>query len=251
MGEVGYIKGTRIEGSGGTATVGQTGVAYRSGASGEITDSAITKNHSTTEGMTSYGSLAADAGPLTVKNSNITADGALGYALYNANAAVTAVSTGSAIEATRDFWGGSTGAPKTGESVLSPTEQEGVEGPVHDTPFSATALSYATEKGVPAMPEAPPGGSIVNPAAGESVEAGVASEPVVVAEEPSVVRSVSLKANGVSVGVRGAAPYTFTWTPTKAEIGTWVKLEAAISTSSGQITTSTIRVPVVKERRQP
>jgi large repetitive protein len=246
MGEVGYIKGTRIEGSGGSATVGQTGVAYRSGASGSITNSTITKDHSTSTAVTSYGILAADAGPLSVKNSNITADGAKGYALYNANAEANAVSTGEAIEAIGDFWGGSTGAPVTGESVLSPSEEEGVEGPVDDTPFSATALSYPTETAVPAMPEAPPGGSIVNPTSGESVEAGVASTPVVVTEEPSVVRSVSLKANGVSVGVRGAAPYAFTWTPTKAEIGTSVELEATISTSSGQITTSTVSVPVVK-----
>jgi hypothetical protein len=245
MREVGYIKGTRIEGAG-TGTVGQTGVAFRSGASGEITGSTITKNHASSTSVTSDGILAADAGPLTVASSNITANGAKGYALYNANAEANAVSTGAPIEANGDFWGGSTGAPTTGESVLTPTEEEGVEGPVNDTMFSATALAYPTATGVPAMPESPPGGSIVNPAGGESVEAGVEIQPVVTSEEPSVVRSVSLEANGVSVGTRGPAPYTFTWTPTKAEIGTSVELEATISTSSGETTTSTVTVPVVK-----
>ena len=184
-----------------------------------------------------------------MKNSNITADGAKGYALYNADAEVTGVSTGAAIKAAGDFWGGRTGAPKTGESVLSPREEEGVEGPVTDTPFSATAFRYPTETGVPAIPQAPPGGSIVNPANGESVEAGVANKPVVVTEEQSVVRSVSLKANGELVGVRGVSPYTFTWTPTKAEIGRLVKLEATISTSSGQTTVSTIKVRVERPKR--
>jgi hypothetical protein len=243
MGEAGYIKGTRIEGSGGTSTVAQTGVAYRSGASGEVTNSSITKNQSTSG--SSYGVLAADAGTLTVKGSNITGNGAPGYALYNANAAVTGVSTGSAIEATGDFWGGSTGAPKTGESVLGASEEEGVEGPVTDTPFAAAALTYPTESGVPAMPTSAPGGSIVNPANGESVEAGAASKPVVTTEDPSVVHSVSLKANGESVGVDGSAPYTFSWTPTKAEVGTTVELEATITNYSGQATVSTIKVPVV------
>jgi len=250
LGEVGYIKGTRIEGSGGSATVGQTGVAYRSGAGGEITDSAITKNHSTSTSVSSFGILAADSGPLSVKNSNITADGAKGYALYNADAEVTGVNTGAAIQAAGDFWGGRTGAPKTGESVLAPSEEEGVEGPVTDTPFSAAPFRYPTEIAVPEMPQAPPGGSIVNPANGESVTAGMASNPVVVTEGQSVVRSVSLKANGELVGVRGVAPYTFTWTPTNAEIGRWVRLEATISTSAGQTTLSTIRVRVVGPKRR-
>jgi uncharacterized membrane protein YqiK len=74
----------------------------------------------------------------------------------------------------------------------------------------------------------------------------VTVEPVVAAEDDYGVGSVSLKANGTRVAVRSVAPYVFTWTPTVAEIGTSVHLEATITDSAGQVTTSNVTVPVVK-----
>jgi hypothetical protein len=264
--QVGFIKGSVIEGASTTGSVPLTGVAIRSGATATITDSQITKNQATKAATASYGILAAEAGPVTVKGSKITLNGAKGYALYNGNAEVTGVSTEAAIEATENFWG-QEGLPKTGESVIvtsKPTsDEEGTEGPVNvASPLSAipsipTVIVTEPENAehvkvkvytptVPAMPDAAPVGEIVNPDGGETVEAGVAVEPVVTAEDDYNVRSVSLKANGVAVGTRGVAPYTFTWTPTKAQIGTSVELEAKITDSAGQVTTDTITVPVAK-----
>lgn len=166
MGELGYIEGTRIEGSG---AAGQTGIAFKAGATGKITDTAITTNE---------------------------------------------------------------------------IEDEGV------VPVTPPSGPIPTEAGVPAMPDAAPVGSIVNPGGGESVEAGVAVEPVVAAEDDYGVRSVVLKANGVTVGTKAIAPYTFSWKPTNAEMGTSVQLEAKITDSAGQVTTSDITVPVVKSSAQ-
>jgi hypothetical protein len=265
MPQVGFIKGTVIEGSSTTGSVPLTGVAIRSGATATITDSQIAKNESKAA-TPSYGILAAEAGPVTVKGSKITLNGQKGYALYNGNAELTGVSTGAAIEATENFWGLS-GTPKTGESVIvtSPAkDEEGVEGPVTTEPVAAAIPSIPTvvvtetenpethvktkvyTPTIPGMPDAAPVGEIVNPDGGETVEAGVAVEPVVTAEDDYSVRSVSLKANGVAVGTRGVAPYTFTWTPTKAQIGASVELEAKITDSAGQVTTDTITVPVAK-----
>jgi hypothetical protein len=161
MGELGYIEGTRIEGSGAAA---QTGIAFKAGATGKITNTAITKNE---------------------------------------------------------------------------IEDEGV------VPVTPPSGPIPTEAGVPAMPDAAPVGSIVNPGEGESVEAGVATSPVVAAEDDYGVRSVVLKANGVTVGTKAIAPYKFSWTPTKAQMGTSVQLEATITDSAGHVTTSDITVPVV------
>ncbi len=161
MGELGYIEGTRIEGSGAAA---QTGIAFKAGATGKITDTAITR---------------------------------------------------------------------------SEVEDEGV------VPVTPPSGPIPTAAGVPAMLDAAPVGSIVNPGEGESVEAGVAVEPVVAAEDDYGVRSVVLKANGKTVGTKAIAPYTFSWTPTAAEIGSSVHLEAIITDSAGHVTTNDITVPVV------
>jgi hypothetical protein len=242
--QVGYVIGTRVEGSGGSSTVPQTGIAFRSGARGEVLTSTITKNHSTTATTSSYGILTADSGSVSVEESNLTANGEKGYALYNGNADASAVSTGAPIEAIGDFWGGSGGAPITGESKLTPTEEEGVEGPINTTPVATAMITIPTEEAVPAMPDAAPVGGIVNPG-GEAVEAGVPIEPVVFTEDDYGVKSVALRANGVKVGTLGVAPYVFTWKPSPALIGSSVQLETTITDSSGQVTTSDITVPVV------
>jgi ATPase subunit of ABC transporter with duplicated ATPase domains len=69
---------------------------------------------------------------------------------------------------------------------------------------------------------------------------------VVFAEDDYGVKSVSLTADGVPVEAGSTAPYVFSWTPSAAEIGTSVHLEATITDSSGQVTTSSVTVPVIK-----
>jgi hypothetical protein len=244
MNQVGYVFDSTIEGSGGTAAVPQVGVAYRSGAHGEITGSAVVDNHGATG--TSYGILAADAGALSVEGSEIAGNGDNGYGLYDANADVSGVSTGDPVIAAGDFWGDG-GAPLTGETVLGPPDEEGVGGPVTVT---SPLGSAPTVPAVPAlMPDAPPVGEIVDPVGGEAAEVGVAMEPVVFTEDDYGVKSVSLEADGAPVATIGEAPYAFEWTPSAAELNSQVTLKATITDSSGQVTTSAVTVRVVRPRK--
>jgi hypothetical protein len=244
--QTGYVFNSTIEGTGGSSTVAQTGIAYRSGAHGEVTGSAVLKNRSTTAVTNSYGILAADSGTVEVNEDNLAGNGGKGYALYNGNAAGTEPSTGASLDATGDFWGTS-GTPVEGESVITTTapitDTEGVGGPVTFSPVAPAAI--VVPKVPELLPDAAPVGEIANPDSGEAVEAGVPVEPVVAAEDDYGVRSVSLKVNGARAGARSVAPYVFTWTPTKAQIGTSVQLEATITDSAGHVTTKAITVPVV------
>jgi hypothetical protein len=241
MTQVGYVTGSTVEGSNGTSTLAQTGIAIRSGAQVTVTDSAITKNHSTTATGASYGILAADAGTVTVTGSNIAGNGGKGYGLYNGNAGLTGVSTGAPIVATGDFWG-TAGTPAAGESVLGPPDVEGVEGPATTAPVAGTA---ATIPAVPALlPDAAPVAAIVNPVGGETAEAGVAMEPVVFTEDDYGVKYVTLEANGSVIKSVTEAPYTFKWTPSQSAVGTAVVLKATVVDSGGNVTTKQVTVQV-------
>jgi hypothetical protein len=171
------------------------------------------------------------------------------------------VREGAPATATNDFWGtagtpveGPTVVvktePKTGEFVYTLSGVEGVSGA--DAATNPSVLFTPVLGAATAVPvigtqtDLAPVGEIVNPDSGEAVEAGVMVEPVIAAEDDYGVRSVVLKANGVTVGTKAIAPYAFSWTPSKAQIGTSVQLETAITDSSGHVTTDTITVPVVK-----
>jgi hypothetical protein len=246
MKQVGYVENSTIEGSGGTAGVAQTGVAFHSGATGKVVGSSITKNQSTAAAGKSFGILLSDA---ETAAEGVTVTGSLiatndGYGLYNGNAAATEPST-TPVKAPGDFWGTS-GTPIEGTSVLTPSDQEGISG-TGSVEYTPVASAAPTIPAVPALlPDLAPVGEIVEPDSGEAAEAGVTVHPIVFAEDDYGVKSVSLKANGTPVQTIGMAPYTFAWTPSPMEIGTSVELEATITDSSGQVTTSDITVPVVK-----
>jgi large repetitive protein len=242
--QVGYVKGTTIEGSGGTSKTAQDGVVYNAGASGSVTGSSITNNEST-EGK-SVGVLlskaAGEGAGVKVSGSTIAAN--RGYGLWNGDAALTTPST-TATDATGDYWG-TAGTPAEAETVLGPPDVEGVSGAGSVT-FTPVAGAPTVVAPVPsALPDQAPIGELVEPGDGEAVESGEAVEPVVSAEDDYGVRSVGLTADGVPVETIATAPYVFSWTPTAAEIGTSVHLEATITDSSGQTTTSAVTVPVVK-----
>jgi hypothetical protein len=262
MNQVGYVKNTLIEGSGQSTTLKQTGIQVASGAIAHITGSTIAGNLNVNEQRKSVGVLLTDAealnGGFSISNSTIKGNG---YGLFNADAKNELVREGAPATATNDFWG-TAGTPVEGPTVVVKTEpkpgefvytlsgEEGVSGvdaatnpSVLFTPVlgAATALPV-----VGTQTDLAPVGDIVNPGGGEAVEAGVAVEPVVAAEDDYGVRSVVLKANGVTVGTKAIAPYAFSWTPTVAEKGTSVQLEATITDSAGHVTTSDITVPVVK-----
>jgi hypothetical protein len=242
--QVGYVSGTTIEGSGGTSTIAQDGVVYNAGASGSVVGSAIVKNRSTTG--KSVGVLlskaAGEGAGVKVSGSLIAENG--GYGLWNGDAALTTPST-TATDASGNWWG-TNGTPAGAETVLGPPDVEGVSGAASVT-FTPVAGAIPTVPPVPsALPDQAPVGALVEPGDGEAVESGEAVEPVVFAEDDYGVKSVSLTADGVPVGATSEAPYVFSWTPSAAEIGTSVHLEATITDSSGQVTTSSVTVPVVK-----
>jgi large repetitive protein len=261
MNQVGYVKNTLIEGSGQSTTLKQTGIQVASGAIAHITGSTIANNLNVLEQRKSVGVLLTDAetlnGGFTLSKSTIKGNG---YGLFNAEAKNELVREGAPATATNDFWG-TAGTPvvgpsvvvktepKTGEFVYTPTGEEGVSGA--DAATNPSVLFTPVLGAATAVPvigtqtDLAPVGDIVNPDGGEAVEAGVAVEPVVAAEDDYGVRSVVLKVDGVTVGTKAIAPYAFSWTPTAAEIGSSVQLEATITDSAGQVTTNDITVPVV------
>jgi hypothetical protein len=266
MNQVGYVKNTLIEGSGASTTLKQTGIQVASGAIAHITGSTIAGNFNPEEERKSVGVLLTDAetlnGGFSITGSKISANG---YGLFNADAKNEEVRLGAPATATNDYWGVAGGSPAEAATAFTkvevipvtkpasftyPTTVEGISGA--DTASNPSVLFAPVLGTAPAAPvigtqtDLAPVGEIVNPDGGEAVEAGVAVEPVIAAEDDYGVRSVVLKANGVTVGTKAIAPYAFSWTPTKAQIGTSVQLETAITDSAGHVTTNTITVPVVK-----
>jgi hypothetical protein len=267
--QVGYVKNTAVEGS---ATVtekstseatSQTGIQVADGATVKITGSLIANNRNAAEPRKAVGVLLTDAetlnGGFSISGSRIVGNS---YGLFNADAKNELVREGAPATATNNYWG-TAGTPVAGPTVFTRHEvtpattpktffgtyEEGVSPADAATNPSVTTAPLLSA--VPAEPtvgiqtDVAPVGEIVNPLSGEAVEAGVAVEPVVVAEDDYGIRSVSLKANGAVVAARVQAPYAFTWTPTAAEIGTSVQLEATITDSGGHVVTRDITVPVV------
>ena len=248
MNEVGYITKSTIEGEK-SALFPQVGVQFHAGATGKVTGSRIVNNSYATTPTKSAGVLLTGAETL---NEGVSITGSLftgdAYGVYNANAANTEVRLGAPVSALEDFWG-SGGNPREGVTETGPPEVEGIS--PKDTAGNASVLfapvaTVAPE--VPAvlstLPDQAPVGAIVNPGDGETVTPGTTVEPVVAAEDDYGVNSVSLTADGVPLGTIAEAPYTFSWTPSAAEAGKTVVLEATIVDSAGQARTSTISVPV-------
>jgi hypothetical protein len=261
MKEVGFVKNTLVEGSGASTVIPQTGIQYHAGASGQITESTITNNLFPTEQRKSVGVLLTGAGSFGISGSKIVGNG---YGLFNADVKNEAVREGAPAEATGNYWGTTGGSPVLGPTVVVKTEvtpptkpatytyptlAEGVSGA--DAASNPSVLTASPLGSAPATPtvgiqgDVAPVGEIVNPADGEGVEAGLAAEPVVLAEDDYGIKSVTLTADGLPVAGRTEAPYAFAWTPTVAEVGSSVTLVAKITDSSGQVTTSQVTVPVV------
>ena len=251
----GYVNDTIVEGLGATTVVPQTGIQYHAGAAGFIQNSSISGNLFTPEQRKSVGILLTGA-----ETSGWYTSGSLlkgnGYGLFNADITNTAVRGAAPALATGNFWGDG-GSPVTGPTVLGPPEQEGVSGldaeatPKASVTFSGALSSVPNVPGPGPMPDSAPSGSVVNPGDGEEVEVGKAAVPVVLADDDFGVKSVSLTADGVPLATLGGSPYVFDWAPTADEAGKTVTLEATITDSAGQSTTSTIEVPVAAPVEPP
>jgi large repetitive protein len=243
----GFVEGTVVQGSGAGTVFPQTGIQYHAGAGGFIEDSKVTGNLFTTEQRKSVGVLLTGAETVgwSAKGSLLSGNG---YALFNADVANAAVREAAPALATGNFWG-SGGVPILGQSVIGATDEEGISG--NDGAANPSVLFdpvAGSEPTIPTVPGAvedlPPTGSIVNPGEGESVAAGQATEPVIVADDDFGVSSVSLTADGAPVERLSESPYAFSWTPSAAQAGKSVALEATVTDSAGKTTTSAIDVPV-------
>jgi hypothetical protein len=262
----GRVIRTKVVGEKGGASVSQTGVRFQSGARGEVTDSEVLDTWSGTAATarSAVGVLLADAE--TGQDPTNTAVRALmisgttfggnGYAVFNADAANSAIRNGAPALARGNYWGCASG-PLTGAS--SPTTlcqgvsgndagQPGATPPVAAAPSVDTAGVLAAPTANLAVPaktaDAAPTVTIAEPAAGTVVPVGTTISPVVQASDDFGVRSVSLTANGAPVATLSKRPYEFSFTPTAAQAGTTVQLTATATDSSGQTTSTTVPIVV-------
>ncbi len=254
MKEVGFVKGTLVEGQASTVFP-QTGVQYHAGATGQVTDSKIANNRYTTEPRKSVGVLLTGAETL---NSGFSISGSTiignGYGLFNADLKNELVREGAPAVASGNFWG-TNGTPIAGATVVGPPDEEGISG--NDAGANASVTFAPVLGAAPAAPvigtqsDSAPVGAIVNPADGEAVAPGTAIEPVVLAEDDYGVKSVVMTADGAPLGARSEAPFAFSWKPAATDAGKTVTLKATITDSAGQVTTTTIAVPVKAPTVEP
>jgi hypothetical protein len=91
-----------------------------------------------------------------------------------------------------------------------------------------------------------PVGAIVNPGE-EEVDAAVPTQVAVLADDDFGIASVSLKADGTPVATATTSPYTFEWTPSPADRGETVTLEATITDSAGKTATAELDVEITAQ----
>jgi Bacterial Ig domain len=247
--QYGYVDHTRIAGGGAGAAPPQTGVVYRAGQRGSVTSSEIVGNRAA-------GVLLADAetGP-DPNNPAVRGFSALGdaftgngYGLLNEDATGTTVRTGAPASATSDWWGCAAGplagAPSDGASGCQGISGSDTGTPpapsVEVAPFSTAAPAALS---APVTADAPPTATFVDPLDASTDAVGKELDPVVVANDDFGVKSVALFVNGTQVAVANSRPYTFSYTPTYADLGT-LALKAVVTDSSNQTTTTTIHVAI-------
>lgn len=247
----GYVTDSVVEGAGASTDIPQTGIQFHAGAAGFVEDTKVAGNLFTTDQRKSAGVLltGAETGNWHVAGSLLSGNG---YGLFNADITNAAVTASAPALAVGNFWG-TAGTPVEGPSVVAAGE-EGVSGEdaggnpsVEFLPVASSAPSV-TAPG--AVEDVAPSGSIVDPGDGEEVEAGTAVEPIVAADDDFGVKAVSLAADGEQLATTAESPYAFSWTPGAGDVGETVTLEATITDSAGQTTTSSIAVPVA-EAEQP
>ena len=200
-----------------TPLIPQTGIQYHAGADRcSSTGSKITGNLSPTEQRKSVGVLLTGAETLTnwfsISGSLIIGNG---YGLFNADIKNDS-RRGSGPGCRRQQLLGHRRHPgHRSHQQLGPARRRGHLRQRRRTGRTASVV-FSTGRSARHRPhrgrrhpaDAAPVGSIVNPGDGEAVEAGVAIEPVVLAEDDYGVKSVSLTADGAPVATRERSPRT-------------------------------------------
>lgn len=256
----GYVTRSRIAGGGRGSAVPQTGIRFHAGQRGAVVDSDIVGNSgpdaSAATARASVGLLLTDAfigddpanpGTPAFSSSGNTFSGN-GYGVFNADIANAAVRVGAPAAALGSSWGCPAG-PVTGASNAT-SGCQGISG-ASGSPAAASVdvgspLSVpASHPAVPApTPDAAPSTRFLDPIDGLEVPVGGELQPVVEAADDFGVRAVALLADGAPVASTAKAPYEFRWSPTAAQAGRPVTLEARVTDSAGQTTTTSVRVVV-------
>lgn len=242
----GYVTNTVVTAP--TGTTPEAGIKYTNGFDGFVKGSRITGNN--------YGVLLTDAktetaDALTLSGNVITSNG---FAVYNANAANTAVREGAPVTVSGSYLGA--GDPVVGGPADPANGIEAISG--LDTTSSPTVIvterATSTIESVPtaagAITDAAPTASLIEPGGGERVLVGESVTPLVRAKDDFAVSSVTLLVNGNPVDTGLVSPYRFSWTASEADRGTEVVFTALVTDANGNQTTSdpiTVNVPRVDQ----
>ena len=262
----GNVTRTRVEGSGPSATIPQTGVEYHAGVRGAVTASEIRGNEFTAGPRQSVGLLLTDAetgadpANPAVRGFSVrgTAFADNGYALFNADITDTAVRAGAPALATgpaatdENFFGCPAGPTLGAPSDPAAGGCEGISGnDAAATPAPSVELGASPRAAAPAplavpaaTPDGVPDGAFVNELV---IEPGGSVTPTVAAADDFGIRSVAVTASGTPLGTKATRPYEFNlpFTPKAADIGRQIVLVATITDSSAQVTTLTATLTVV------
>ncbi|MFF5289116.1 Ig-like domain-containing protein [Paractinoplanes globisporus] len=203
----GYVSDTVVEGNPAAA-----GVKYTSGVDGFVNASRITGN--------AYGVLLTDSGNVTAEGDIITGNG---YAAYNADAANTAVREGAPFFVNRSYLGD---AP-----VVSGPDSTGID--TVEITKSLKSAPRGVPTGVGAVVDNDPTAELADPGSGATFRVGTAVTPLIRGTDDFAIKSASLIVNGEKVGTATTAPYLFSWTPTAADAGKKVTMQALVVDSSG------------------
>ncbi|SHF49477.1 hypothetical protein SAMN05443575_0096 [Jatrophihabitans endophyticus] len=239
----GYVTGTVVRGKP-NSLFAQTGVKYASGFDGFVRGSRITGNYFKADPSKSYGILLADAGTDTTTGLSGSGDVVTGngFAVYNANADNSAVRQSAPFALSASYVG--TGAPVAGGPADPAAGTEAISGP--DTTPAATVTTPGRLSSAPAsvptaagsVVDAAPTAALADPVGTAKVEAGATLTALARATDDHAVQSATLLVDGTPVATTGIAPYRLTWRPGAGLAGRVVDLQALVTDSAGQQTTS-------------
>jgi hypothetical protein len=223
----GYVTNTVVQGTP-NSLYPQVGIKYTSGVTGFVKNSRVTGNYYQPDPAKSYGILLTDAGTdgpggLTASGDIITGNG---KAVYNANADNSAVRTGEPFAVSGSYFGQADLA-----SLISGADSTGAATVTLSKVLPRAPLTVPTREGQVA--DLPPTAQVADPGSGTLLHVGTPVSPLVRGTDDFAIQSAELLVNGRKVGMSSIAPYLFNWTPTAADAGHVVMLQARVTDSSG------------------
>jgi large repetitive protein len=228
----GYVTNTVVQGTP-NSLYPQVGIKYTSGVTGFVKNSRVTGNYYQPDPAKSYGILLTDAG--TDSPGGLTASGDIitgnGMAAYNANADNSAVREGEPFAVSGSYFGKVDLA-----SLISGPDSTGAATVTLSKVLPRAPLTVPTREGQVA--DLPPTAQVADPGSGTVMHVGTPVSPLIRGTDDFAIQSAALLVNGRKVGMSTIAPYLFNWTPTAADAGHVVMLQARVTDSSGHTTLS-------------